>query len=342
MRPGAHAPNMIAILFTGGTMSMKIDPATSAAVPALSGGEILAHVPGLSRVADVEFEDVSRLPGPHVTPEQMWRLARRAAAWLDRPDVDGLVVTHGTDTLEETAYLLDLLLISDKPIVFVGAIRTISEPGWDGPANLLAAVRVAAARESRGRGALVVMNEQILTASEAQKIHTESSGSFASPEFGPVGVIDAGRVLYVRMAPRHGDWIAPDAEAGLRVGRLETEVDLIKSAAGADDRFIRCSLAAGARGIVIEAMGRGNLPPSMKPGLMAAAAASVPLVISSRYGAGSVQERYGYEGGGHDLAQLGVIFAGRLNGLKARMKLMTALAYTSDVDQLRTIFAETA
>ena len=113
------------------------------------------------------------------------------------------------------------------------------------------------------------------------------------------------------------------------MARLETQVDLIKSAAGADDRFLRCSLAAGVRGIVIEAMGRGNLPPSMKPGVAAAAAAGVPLVISSRYGAGSVQERYGYEGGGHDLAQLGVIFAGRLNGLKARMKLMTALAYTS-------------
>jgi L-asparaginase len=299
-------------------------------------------VPELSKVAEIEFEEVSRLPGPHVTPERMWNLARRAAAWLDRPDVDGLVITHGTDTLEETAYLLDLLLVSDKAVVFVGAIRTISEPGWDGPANLLAAVRVAADAASRGRGVLVVMNEQILTASEAQKIHTESSGSFASPEFGPVGVIDAGKVLFVRMAPRHGAWIAAGAEPGLRVTRLETHVDLIKSAAGADDRFLRCSLAGHARGIVIEAMGRGNLPPSMKPGLAAAAAAQVPIVISSRYGAGSVQERYGYEGGGHDLAQLGVIFAGRLNGLKARMKLMAALAYTASVDELRAIFAETA
>lgn len=333
---------MIAILFTGGTMSMKLDPETGAAVPALSGAEILEHVAGLSRVADVEYEDVSRLPGPHVTPEQMWRLARRAAAWLERPDIDGLVITHGTDTLEETAYLLDLLLVSEKPVVLVGAIRTISEPGWDGPVNLLAAVRVAADAAARGRGVLVVMNEQILTASEAQKIHTESAGSFASPEFGPVGVIDAGKVLFVRTASRHGPWIAAGAEPGLRVTRLETAVDLIKSSAGSDDRFLRCSLAAQSRGIVIEAMGRGNLPPSMKPGLVAAAAAHVPIVISSRYGAGSVQERYGYEGGGHDLAQLGVIFAGRLNGLKARMKMMAALGYTSSLDELRTIFAETA
>jgi L-asparaginase len=333
---------MIAILFTGGTMSMRLDPATGAAVPALSGGDILPHVPGLSAISDIEYEDVSRLPGPHVTPEQMWRLARRAAAWLERPDVDGLVITHGTDTLEETAYLLDLLLLSPKPVVIVGAIRTISEPGWDGPANLLAAVRVAAAAESRDRGTLVVMNEQILTAVEAQKVHTESAGSFASPEFGPVGVVDAGKVVFARKAPRHGRWRSTDADAGLRVARLETDVDLIKATAGGDDRFFRCSLASGARGIVVEAMGRGNLPPTMKAGIKAAVAAGVPIVISSRYGAGSVQERYGYEGGGHDLAQLGVIFAGRLTGLKARMKLMVALGYTTEIDALREIFAETA
>jgi L-asparaginase len=333
---------MIVILFTGGTISMKLDPATGAAVPALSGEEIMAQVPGLSRIAEVEFEEVSRLPGPHVTPETMWRLARRAAAWLERPDVDGLVITHGTDTLEETAYVLDLLLLSPKPVIIVGAIRTMSEPGWDGPANLLAAVRVAADPASRGRGVLIVMNEQILTASDAQKIHTEASGSFAAPEFGPVGVIDAGTVRYARMAPRHGDWHDPAADAGLRVARLESNVDLIKATAGADDRFLRCSLSSGVKGLVIEAMGRGNLPPTMKPGIEAARSAQVPVVIASRYGAGSVQERYGYSGGGHDLATLGVIFAGRLTGLKSRMKLMVALAYTSDDEQLRVIFGESS
>ena len=145
----------------------------------------------------------------------------------------------------------------------------------------------------------------------------------------------------MRRASRHGDWTGPGADTGLRVARLETSVDLIKSAAGADDRFLRCSLAAGATGIVIEAMGRGNLPPAMKPGIEAAAAASVPVVLASRYGAGSVQERYGYAGGGHDLAQIGVIFAGRLNGLKARMKLMVALACSRERDALEAIFAET-
>jgi L-asparaginase len=185
-----------------------------------------------------------------------------------------------------------------------------------------------------------VMNEQILTAAEAQKVHTESSGSFASPEFGPVGVIDAGRVRYARLAPRPGTWHDPKADTGLRVTRLESHVDLIKATAGSDDRFIRCSLASGARGIVLEAMGRGNLPPPMKPGIAQAVASGLPVVISSRYGAGSVQERYGYDGGGHDLAKMGVIFSGRLTGLKARMKLMVALGYTTDHDELRRIYEE--
>src|SRR5690349_14125546 len=167
---------------------MRLDPATGAAVPALSGQDILTHVPGLAAIAEVECEDVSQLPGPHVTPEHMWRLARRVAAWLERPDVDGVVVTHGTDTLEETAYFLDIALRTDKPVVLVGAIRTMSEPSWDGPANLVHAVQVAGADASRARGVMVAMNEQILSAREVEKVHTEAAASFQSREFGPVGV----------------------------------------------------------------------------------------------------------------------------------------------------------
>jgi len=200
---------MIGVLFTGGTISMRVDPATGAATPALGAREILAQVPHIDDVAEIEAEDFARLPGPHVTPEQMWRLARRAAAWLERPDVDGLVVTHGTDTIEETAFLLDLVLTSSKPVVLVGAMRTVSDLSWDGPANLLNAIRVAAATASAGRGVLVAMNDQILPAAEAQKIHTESSASFASPQFGPIGVIDAGCVRYHREIGARAEWRDP-------------------------------------------------------------------------------------------------------------------------------------
>lgn len=328
---------MIAILFTGGTISMRIDARTGSAVPALGGLDILAHVPQLAEVADVELEDVSRLPGPHVTPEHMWRLARRVAAWLERPDVDGVVVTHGTDTLEETAYFLDVAIASDKPVVLVGAIRTMSEPSWDGPANLVHAVKVAASAASRGRGVVVAMNEQILSAREVEKVHTEAAASFQSREFGPVGVVDAGVVRYLRTVPRESPWRDAEADGLLRVKRYEPDVDLVKVTAGADGRFVRCSVAAGARGLVLEALGRGNVPPSMLDDIERAVHA-IPIVLTSRCGAGSVRERYGYEGGGRGLRDLGLIFAGRLSGVKARIKLMLALGFTTDAARLREIF----
>lgn len=329
---------MIAILFTGGTISMRIDAQTGSALPALSALDIVAQVPQLAEVADVELDDVSRLPGPHVTPEHMWRLARRIAAWLERPDVDGVVVTHGTDTLEETAYFLDVALDSDKPVVLVGAIRTMSEPSWDGPANLVHAAKVANAPVSRGRGVLVAMNEQILSAREVEKVHTEAAASFQSREFGPVGVVDAGVVRYLRNVPRESPWRDAEADGLLRVRRFEPDVDLVKVAAGADGRFIRCSRASGARGLVIEALGRGNVPPAMLEDIGHAVHGGLPIVLTSRCGAGSVRERYGYEGGGRGLLDLGLIFAGRLSGVKARMKLMLALGYTADHGRLREIF----
>lgn len=329
---------MIAVLFTGGTIAMRIDPGTGSAMPALGGSDILAQVPQLADEADVELEDVSRLPGPHVTPEHMWRLARRVAAWLERPDVDGVVVTHGTDTLEETAYFLDIAITGPKPVVLVGALRTMTEPSWDGPANLVHAVKVAAAPASRGRGVVVAMNEQILSAREVEKVHTEAAGSFQSREFGPLGVVDAGIVRYLRTVPRETDWGDSDADGLLRVRRFEPDVDLVKVTAGTDGRFIRCSVASGARGLVVEALGRGNVPPAMLPDLEAAIGAGLPIVLTSRCGAGSVHGRYGYEGGGHGLHDLGLIFGGRLSGVKARIKLMLALGHTTDVRRLHAIF----
>jgi len=329
---------MIGILFTGGTIAMRRDARTQSAVPALGSADILALVPGLEAIAAIEVEDVTRLPGPHVTPDHMWRLAARTAAWLQRPDVDGLVITHGTDTLEETAYFLDVALISPKPVVLVGAMRTVSEPSWDGPLNLLNAVRVAAAPNSRDRGVLVAMNEQILAAAEVEKVHTEAASSFQAREFGPMGVVDAGDVLYTRTSPHIAPWRDPQAAPPLRVRGIETRVDLIKAVAGGDGRFIDCSLASGARGLVIEAMGRGNVPPALQAGIGRAIADGLAVVITSRCGTGSVRDRYGYEGGGYELREMGAMFAGRLPGLKARMKLMIALGYSPAPDDIRKIF----
>ncbi len=318
------------VLFTGGTISMRIDPGTGAAVPALSGEQIVARVTGLKREARLSLEDYARLPGPHVTPHWMWRLRGRVQSLVDAADVDAVVLAHGTDTLEETAYLLDLTLDTPKPVVFCGAMRTVSELGWDGPANLLRAVRVAVHPEASARGVLIAVGEEIHAAAEATKWHAQRLDAFRSAH-GPLAVLDRGAVCFVRPA-------FPTRRIPAR--RLVSEVDLHTMAAGVDDALIRASLARGARGLVLEATGCGNVPPQVLPGLRAALAARRPVVLVSRCAEGRVAPAYGYEGGGLMLRELGVILGGDLGGPKARIKLMVALGASSDPEVVRAYFED--
>ena len=308
---------------------MKFDPAIGAAVPALSGKEILDNVPGVADVADVEIVDFGRYPGPHMIPSMMMDLSRRVRKTLNRPEIDGVVITHGTDTLEETAYLLDLTISSEKPVVLVGAMRVISDIGWDGPSNLLSAIRVAASPRARGLGALVVLNDTILAAAEAAKTHTESFDSFQSPNFGPLGLVDKGEV-FVHHQPK-------DREH-LETSEIVEPVWLVKMAAGTDGALIEASIDAGAKGIVLEALGRGNVPPACVPAIKRAISAGIPVVLTSRCLRGRVFESYGYEGGGKHLRNLGVIFADYLSGHKARIKLALALSISSDPALLKRMF----
>jgi L-asparaginase len=319
----------VAIYFTGGTISMKYDPNVGAAVPALSGGEILESVPGASEIADLEVIDFGRLPGPHMTLPLMIRLSAEVRETLRRDDVAGVVITHGTDTIEESAYLLDLTLDSDKPVAFVGAMRNSSEVGWDGPSNLISAIRVACSQTARGLGALVVMNDTVLAASEAVKTHTESFDSFQSPDFGPLGVVDKADVI-IRRAPRIREHIG--------ASQAVEPVFLIKMAAGVDSTLIDACVGAGARGIVIEATGRGNVPPQSVDGIKRAIAQEIPVVMVSRCLRGRVYHSYGYEGGGKHLRDLGVVFADFLNGQKARIKLSLALSVCKNTREIRVIF----
>jgi L-asparaginase len=307
---------------------MRIEPLTGAAVPALSGEEIVSKVPGLKKEAHLVLENYARLPGPHVTPHWMWRLREHVQGLLDDKETDGIVVTHGTDTLEETAFLLDLTLEGQKPVVFCGAMRTVSEPGWDGPANLRTAVRTALHPAAAGRGVLVAVGEQILAASEATKWHAQKLEAFRSP-FGPVAVLDRGRVVFER---------PPARSPRIPARRIVGEVDLHQMAAGVDDSLIRASLERGARGLVVAATGSGNVPPAVVPGLRAAVAARVPVVLVSRCAEGRVTAAYGYEGGGQRLRELGVIFGGEIPGPKARIKLMVALGLYSDPALIRPLF----
>lgn len=305
----------VLLLATGGTISMQVDRERGGAVPKLSGREILDAVPGAEEVADVEVREFGSLPGPHVTIERMWEMRAAVLAALDE-GYDGVVVTHGTDTIEETAYLLDRSIASGHPVVITGAMRNSSELSWDGPANLMAAIEVAAAPEAGGRGTMVVMDDEIVQGAEVVKTHTEAAGTFRSPNWGPLGVTDKGRVLFYRESRRKPP-LTPSAPA--------TPVDLVKIVAGADSRLLEASLQSGAQGIVLEALGRGNVPPEVMPGMQRWADAGRPMVITSRSLRGRVLDTYAYPGGGHMLREMGAIFADHMTGQQARIELMLAI-----------------
>jgi L-asparaginase len=318
--------NTVVFFFTGGTISMKVDPLLGGAVPALSGEEILAHDPELARLANLEVVDFGMLAGPQVTPRHMWDLSEQIRASLARPEVSGVVVTHGTDTLEETAFFLDLRHHSPKPVVVIGAMRNASELSYDGPANVRAAVRVAIDEGARGQGVFVLLNETLHAAAYATKMDAQAIETFQSPVFGPLGIVDKDRVYFARML-KYRQTI--DASA------IETRVDLFQMYAGADGRFIDAAREQGARGIVIEGTGRGNVPPLTLPAIQRALDAGLPVLLSTRCAQGRVLDTYAYEGSGRDLRNRGVIFAGSLTGPKARILLMLALGITNEVTELK-------
>ncbi len=319
----------LATFFTGGTISMRIDPATGGAIPMLSGEEIIAQVPGLNDLAEFDLINFDRLPGPHWTPQRMMELAVAVREKLREEQIVGAVVTHGTDTLEETAYFLDLVLNAEKPVVFIGAMRNSSELSWDGPENLAAAVRVAVDPQARGLGVVVAMNSQIISAAEVTKTHTESTDTFQSRDFGPLGFVDKDRVILMRR-PFEREHIATD--------KAESRVDIIKMFAGADGRFINFAIDDGARALVVEGLGRGNVTVPAMAAIQRAIEAGLPVVITSRCPRGRVLDTYAYDGAGKQLKRIGAILGGMLPSHKARIKLMLALGAGWNVQQIRESF----
>lgn len=308
---------------------MRVDARSGGAIPALSGEEIIARVEGLAETAEFEAVNFSLLPGPHVTPPKMMELAARVKERLSDDGLAGVVVVHGTDTLEETAYLLDLVLDSEKPVVFVGAMRNSSELSWDGPGNLRSAVRVAADEAARGLGVVVAMGEQIIAAGEVTKTHTESLDTFQSRDFGPLGVIDKDRVIIARR---------PAKREHIEAERIEERVEIVQLAAGAGGRFINFAVDDGARGLVIEGLGRGNVPPAALPAIRRAVETRVPVVITSRCPRGRVLDTYAYEGAGRQLTRLGATLGGMLPSHKARLKLMLLLGAGRSLEEIRASF----
>jgi L-asparaginase len=320
---------MIVILFTGGTISMRNDPVAGGATPALTAGEILEATRGIEAITGVETEEWGKFPGPHMSVERIWSLRARIVEHLRRPEVAGVVVTHGTDTLEESAYLVARSVRTEKPVVFTGAMRTVSDLGWDGPANLFEAVQVAASSEARGCGVMVAISGQVYAALDVTKTNTHLLDAFESPGLGPLGVIDEGQLIFRREAPE---------VKVVEANELATPVDVVFAAAGTDSRMLD---AAGgvARGVIIAAMGRGNVPPTMVPGIERIIAMGKPIVITSRTGGGRVGHTYAYPGGGRRLEEMGAIFGGARTPQQARIDLMLGLGASMSLDRLRAMFS---
>ncbi|RDY24171.1 asparaginase [Romboutsia maritimum] len=319
----------VAIVFTGGTISMTVDEKVGAAIPTLSGEQIMSMVTNIDKVADVEIFNFDEIPGPHITPERMMELKHYINNLLNRQDICGVVVTHGTDSLEETAYFLDLTIDNPKPVIVTGAMRSSSELGYDGPSNLSSAVCTAISKKAINKGVLIVLNNEVMLASESTKTNTLALNTFQSVSGGPLGIIDCNElVLFKNLAKR----------TIIDTDIVEPKVALFKSGIGMDETFIKFAADNGYRGIVIEAMGRGNIPPNMFNGVKYAREKNIPVVVVSRCHSGRVFDSYGYLGSGRDLRNIGCIFGDDLPGQKARIKLMLALGKTNDLDVIKDFF----
>ncbi len=316
----------VLIITTGGTISMKYHPEIGI-VPENDLAEFLITFPQLSGIAEISVHEFSNIPSPHMTPLLMMELAKLVD--LKSEEYDGIIITHGTDTLEETAYLLDLVLLTRKPVILTAAMRSGSELGLDGPRNIVGAVRVVVHNQAIDKGVLVVMNDEIHTARDVTKSDTGKLESFVSPNYGALGIVDSDRVIFLRrLLFRDNVW----------TDELDYSIDLIKATAGMDDSFINYSIEKKAKGIVIEAFGRGNLPLSFIEPIRRAIARDIVIVVVSRVFKGRVLPEYGYEGGGFHLQKLGVLLGGDLKGHKARLKLMAMFGKYKDAEKVRKYF----
>ncbi len=320
----------ILIVFTGGTISMEKHKETSKAIIKDNQSELLKSISSELKGIDLLAMQFSLKPSPSITPDDMLEIAKIVKKHILNPEIDGVVITHGTDTLEETAYFLDLYLETKKPVVLTGSMRNFSELGFDGLSNLVSSILVAANDESHHMGVLVMLNDEINAAAEVTKTHTLSLDTFKSMEFGPLGIVDQDNVLYYRQPHYSKLTLAPN--------HVVSQIEIVKAYTGSSSLLLNLLIDHGVKGIIIESLGRGNVPPQMVPGIVRALEQNIPVVLTSRCPKGRVLDSYGYEGGGHHLKQLGVIFTQNLSSHKARIRLMLALGLTQDLNEIKNLF----
>lgn len=303
------------ILHTGGTISMK--EGENGKVSPSARNPLLDALERLNHPAELHQESVFNVPSPHITLDHWVVLKDRIEKAVNEEHFDSIVITHGTDTLEETAYFLDLALNINVPIAITGAMRSSNELGSDGLINLQSAILVSLSEDSKGKGVLVVMNDEVHHAKFVTKTHTTNVATFQTPTFGPCGLITKNSVIYFQKLTAYESFPMQKI--------TKNNIQLVKAYTGMDSFLLEQLAYHGCDGVVIEALGAGNLPPTSLKGVHALLEANIPVVLVSRAFHGVTQDVYDYLGGGKELKQQGVIFTTGLSGQKARIKLLVLL-----------------
>lgn len=306
----------ILILHTGGTIAMKENILTGGVSPDVVNPLLDAEITVPENV-DLVMEDIFNLPSPHIMPKHMLILKKRIMEAIDS-DIRGVVITHGTDTLEETAFFLDTTIGDQIPIVVTGAMRSSNELGSDGLYNFESAIRVASCDEAIGKGVLVVMNDEIHSARYVTKTHTTNVATFRTPTLGPIGLVTKHRILFMQELLD---------STRLDISSVNGTIPIVKAYAGMQGDLLEALAHAKVDGLVIEALGAGNLPPQALTALKKLLIQKIPVILVSRCFNGIAEPVYNYEGGGKELADIGVIFCNSINSQKARLKLLIALNY---------------
>ena len=303
----------ILVLHTGGTIAMKEDVLTGGVSPDVTNPLMDAPI-HIDDDVELIVEDIFNLPSPHIAPEQMLQIKERIQL-AHLSGIDGVVVTHGTDTLEETAFFLDTTIGNQLPIVITGAMRSSNEVGSDGLYNFESAIRVAKCDDAQKKGVLVVMNDEIHSARYVTKTHTTNVATFRTPTLGPIGLVTKNRILFMQELLESRQ---------LDVDRVDGLIPIVKAYADMHGELFEALAESNIDGLVIEALGAGNLPPQTLPPLKKLLAKQIPVVLVSRCFNGIAEPVYGYSGGGKELQEMGVIFCNSINSQKARIKLLIA------------------
>lgn len=315
------------VIHTGGTISMSQDQSNKVVTNDIN--PISMHQDVINQYAQIDELNPFNVPSPHMTIQHVKQLKDIILEAVTNKYYDGFVITHGTDTLEETAFLLDLILGIEQPVVITGAMRSSNEIGSDGLYNYISAIRVASDEKARHKGVMVVFNDEIHTARNVTKTHTSNTNTFQSPNHGPLGVLTKDRVQFHHM---------PYRQQALENVNEKLNVPLVKAYMGMPSDIFSFYSREGIDGMVIEALGQGNIPPSALEGIQQLVSLNIPIVLVSRSFNGIASPTYAYDGGGYQLAQRGFIFSNGLNGPKARLKLLVALSNNLDKAEIKSYF----